>query len=256
MATDRGTANYNALQAKVEKRVTSGVAFGAGWTYSKSLDNGASGFYDVENGPGGFAVVQNYNDLSQNYGTSGNSLTHIVYGWAIYELPFGKGKRFLSSGIGAAILGGWQTNVNLSAHSGIPLTFPDAGIDPANIGNTSGFVNYGRANLIGDPRLSHPTFKQAFNTAAFAHPVNQYGDSGRGIVASTPFSNFDFSLMKNIPIAERLRMQFRAEFFNVFNIQNYGLPGTTFGTGGFGVVTGLVAGATPRQIQFSLRLEF
>ena len=96
----------------------------------------------------------------------------------------------------------------------------------------------------------------AFNTAAFAHPVNQYGDSGRGIVASTPYSNFDFSLMKNIPIAERLHMQFRAEFFNVFNIQNYGLPGTTFGGGNFGVVSNLVSGATPRQIQFSLRVEF
>jgi hypothetical protein len=256
MATDRGTANYNSMQAKVEKRVVSGLAFGAGWTWSKSLDNGASGFYDVENGPGGFATVQNYNDLSQNYGTSGNSLTHIVYGWAIYELPFGKGKPFLNRGIASAVLGGWQTNANLSAHSGIPLTFPDAGIDPANIGNTSGFVNYGRANLIGDPRLSHPTFKEAFNTAAFAHPVNQYGDSGRGIIASTPYSNFDFSLMKNVPIAERLHMQFRAEFFNVFNIQNYGLPGTTFGGGNFGVVSGLVSGATPRQIQFSLRVEF
>jgi hypothetical protein len=256
MATDRGTANYNALQAKVEKRVASGLAFGAGWTYSKSLDNGASGFYDVENGPGGFAVVQNYNDLNQDYGTSGNSLTHIVYGWAIYELPFGKGKRFMSSGIGAAVLGGWQTNVNLSAHSGIPLTFPDAGIDPANIGNTSGFVNYGRANLIGDPRLSHPNYKEAFNTAAFAHPVNQYGNSGRGIVSSTPYDNFDFSLMKIIPIGEKVSTQFRAEFFNVFNIQNYGLPGTTFGSGNFGVVSGLASGATPRQIQFSLRLAF
>src|SRR6202021_4165735 len=122
---------------------------------------------------------------------------------AIYELPFGKGKRFMSSGIGAAVLGGWQTNVNLSAHSGIPLTFPDAGIDPANIGNTSGFVNYGRANLIGNPKDSHATFKEAFNTAAFAHPVNQYGDSGRGIVGSNPYRNFDFSLIKNIPIPKR-----------------------------------------------------
>src|ERR1700722_5112697 len=82
------------------------------------------------------------------------------------------------------------------------------------------------------------------------------GASGRGIVASTPYSNFDFSLMKNIPIAESLHMQFRAEFFNVFNIQNYGLPGTTFGGGNFGVVSNLVSGATPRQIQFSLRVEF
>jgi hypothetical protein len=171
-------------------------------------------------------------------------------------LPFGKGKPYLNSGIAAAVLGGWQTNVNLSAHSGIPLTFPDAGIDPANIGNTSGFVNYGRANLIGNPKVSHATFKEAFNTAAFAHPVNEYGNSGRGIMTSTPYDNFDFSLMKNIPIGEKANMQFRAEFFNVLNIQNYGLPGTTFGGGGFGVVTGLASGATPRQIQFSLRLGF
>jgi hypothetical protein len=75
-------------------------------------------------------------------------------------------------------------------------------------------------------------------------------------MTSTPFDNFDFSVMKAFSIEERLKFQFRAEFFNVFNIQNYGLPGTTYGGGGFGVVTGLASGATPRQIQFSLRLAF
>jgi hypothetical protein len=256
MATARGTGNYNAMEMKVEKRMVSGLGFGAGYTWSKSLDNGASGFYDVENGPAAFSQVQNYNDLSKDYGLSANSITDVVYGWGIYELPFGKGKRYLGRGIGAAVLGGWQTNVSLSAHSGVPLTFPDAGIDPANIGNTSGFVNYGRADINGSPKLSHPTFKEAFNTAVFSHPVNAYGNSGRGIMTSTPFDNFDFSVMKAFSIEERLKFQFRAEFFNVFNIQNYGLPGTTYGGGGFGVVTSLASGATPRQIQFSLRVEF
>ncbi len=65
----------------------------------------------------------------------------------------------------------------------------------------------------------------AFNTAVFAHPVNQYGNSGRGILTAMPYDNIDFSLMKAIPVWESFDFQFRAEFFNVFNIQNYGLPG-------------------------------
>ena len=75
-------------------------------------------------------------------------------------------------------------------------------------------------------------------------------------MTSTPYDNFDFSLMNAVSIEERLKVQFRAEFFNVFNIQNYGLPRTTYGASSFGVATGLASGATPRQIQFSPRLAF
>jgi hypothetical protein len=71
--------------------------------------------------------------------------------------------------------------------------------------------------------------KRVFNTAALAHPVNECGNSRRGIVTSTPYDNFDFSLMNAVSIEEMLKVQFRAEFFNVFNIQNYGLPRTTTG---------------------------
>jgi hypothetical protein len=255
MATARGESNYNALEVKVQKRLTSGVSFGSGYTWSKSLDNGASGFYGVENGPSSYSSVQNYYDLSQNYGLSGNSLAHMVYGWGLYELPFGKNKAYLNHGIGSYILGDWQANTNMSAHSGPPLSIPDAGLDPANIGNTSTY-NYGRAMLIGNPKVKHPTKSMAFNTAAFAHPVNEWGTSGRGIVTGMPFDNVDFSLMKGITFSEKATLQFRAEFFNVFNIQNYGLPGNTFGGTGFGVITSLAPGATPRQIQFSLRASF
>jgi hypothetical protein len=96
----------------------------------------------------------------------------------------------------------------------------------------------------------------AFNTAVFAHPVNEFGNSGRGALFSMPYDNIDFSLMKEQHIREALTVQFRAEFFNVFNIQNYGSPGVQFGGNDFGVITSLAAGATPRQIQFSLRLSF
>ena len=254
-ATARGTSNFNALEVRVDKRLSSGLAFGSGYTWSKSMDNAGSGFYGVENGPLSYAAFQNYNDINANYGVSGNNTTNIVYAWGLYELPFGRDKPYLNHGFPAYVLGGWQANTNLSAHSGPPLGFPDAGLDPANIGNTS-FVNYDRANLIGNPKVSHPTKNMAFNTAAFAHPVNQYGNSGRAPVIGMPYDNVDFSLMKQLPVYERFAFQFRAEFFNVFNIQNYGLPGTTFGSSGFGVITGLAAGATPRQIQLSLRASF
>lgn len=254
-ATARGTSNYNALELSVEKRFTSGLNFGSGFTWSKSMDNGGSGFYGVENGPQSYSTMQNYNDLHADYGISGNSLKFLWYGYALYELPFGQGKQWANHGIAAATIGGWQANLSASAHSGVPLGFPDAGIDPANIGNTGTF-NYARANLLASPKLSHPTKFRAFNTSVFAHPVNQYGNSGRGVLTAMPYDNFDFSLMKEIPAWESLGFQFRAEFFNVFNIQNYGTPGTTFGGTGFGVINSLAPGATPRQIQLSLRATF
>jgi hypothetical protein len=239
----------------VDKRFTNGLSFGTGLTWSKSMDNGGSGFYGVENGPQSYSTFQNYNNLSADYGISGSSLKYIYYGQGLYELPFGPGKQYLNHGIGGAVLGGWQTNIILAAHSGAPLGIPDAGKDPANIGNT-GTYNYGRANITGNPHVSHPTKSKAFNTAVFAHPVNQYGNSGRGILTSMPYDNIDFGLMKNIPVWESFGFQFRADFFNIFNIQNYGNPGTTFGGTGFGVISSLAAGATPRQIQLSLRAQF
>lgn len=240
---------------KVDKRATNGLSFGTGFTWSKTMDSGGSGFYGVENGPQGYSAYQNYNDLNADYGISGDSLKFLWYGYGLYALPFGPGKAYLTHGVGGAVLGGWQGNIIASAHSGVPLGFPDAGLDPAGIGNT-GTYNYGRANLTGNPKLSHPTKSEAFNTAVFAHPVNEYGNSGRGVINGMNYDNFDFSLLKDIPVHEEFGFQFRAEFFNVFNIQNYGVPGTTYGNSGFGVITALAPGATPRVLQLALRAYF
>ena len=255
MATSRGTSSYNSLQLRADKRLSGGLNFGSGFTWSKAMDNGGGGMYDTEDGPLGFATMQNYNDLNANRGITSNSVKFIWYGYSLYQLPFGPHQRWLNHGLGAATLGGWQANVTASAHSGVPLGFPDAGSDPANIGNTIGF-NYARANVSGSPKVSHPTKAAAFNTAVFSHPVNEYGNSGRGMITAMPFDNVDFSLMKDIPVRESFKFQFRGEFFNLFNIQNYGTPGTTYGGGGFGIITSLAPGATPRQIQLSLRASF
>jgi len=254
-ATSRGTSNYNGLQMRADKRFADGFGFGTGFTWSKSLDNGASGYYGTENGPQGLASMQDYNNLDANYGISGNSIKFLYYGWALYELPFGKDKNHLNHGVGAAILGNWQTNLVLSARSGVPLGFIDAGADPANIGNQGGTL-YSQPILLRNPRKEHPTRYEYFDTTAFAHPVNQYGNSGRGTITGNLYDNADFSLLKAMHFGDKFNLQFRAEFFNVFNIQNYGNPGVSFGGNNFGVITGLAAGANPRQMQFSLRGTF
>jgi hypothetical protein len=254
-ATSRGTSNFNALEARVTKQSSHGLNFGSGFTWSKSMDNGSSGYYGVENGPQGYSTMQDYYNLKNDYGISGNSIKFIWYGYGLYELPFGEGRPVQLHGAADFIAGGWQANINASAHSGVPLGFPDAGVDPSNIGNTSQF-NYARASVAGSPKVSHPTKAVAFNTSVFSHPVNVFGNSGRGMITAMPYDNFDFSLMKQFNVWESLNFKFRGEFFNVFNIQNYGTPGTTYGGGGFGVIGSLAPGATPRQIQLSLRAEF
>jgi hypothetical protein len=255
-ATSVGTSNFNALEVRVDKRATAGLNFGTGFTWSKSMDNGASGYYDVESGTAGFSAVQNYNDLNADYGLSGQSLKFLWYGYGSYQLPFGPGQRWANKGgFESVIIGGWQANINASAHSGIPLSFPDAGSDPAEIGNDS-FVNYCRASVTGSPKVGHPTSSADFNTSVFYHPVAAYGNTSRDLVTAMPYDNFDFSVFKQFHAWERLNFQFRGELFNVFNIQNYGLPGTTFGASSFGVITSLAQGATPRQIQLSLRADF
>ncbi len=254
-AESRGTSNFNAGEIRVDKRMSDGLAFGSGYTWSKSLDNGASGFYDAENGTGGYSAVQNYNDLSADYGVSAYNITNTFYTWGLYALPFGSGQRYLQKGVASYILGNWTGNVDMSAHSGPPLGFADAGIDPANIGNTSAY-NYCRASVTGSPKLSHPTKLEYFNTSVFYNPVNEYGNTGRGMLNGPKYDDVDFALEKQFPIHESVSMQFRAEFFNLFNIQNYGTPGTTFGSTGFGEITSLALGAQPRQMQFSLRTSF
>jgi hypothetical protein len=253
--TSRGTSNFNALEARIDKHLAHGIAFGTGVTYSKAMDNGAGGLYAAETGPQGMADFQIYNDPSANYGESANSLKYIYYGWAVAELPFGKGKAFLTHGVGNWVLGGWQANANVSAHSGAPLGMSAFGVDLAGIGDDIWFFGGIRANQSGSSKVSHPTKTEWFNPNVFSAPSLQYGNSGRVSAIGPMFDQVDFSLMKGFKIGERVNIQFRPEFLNFFNIQNYGIPGTTVG-GGMGVIGGLASGAFPRQIQLSVKGTF
>lgn len=253
-----GYGNYNALEIKAVRRFARGLQSQLSFTWSKSLDV-SSGYYNVENGAGARGV-QNYFDINSNYGLSGFDVPHYLSWYTVWELPFGRGKQWLQSGPASWVFGNWQVNSILQARSGQVYNLGAQGGDIANIfgTDTAGDKSYMRPNIVGNPQTGvAPGFD--FNPAAFAVPASgTFGNAGRNILRSTAVFNTDFSLFKNIPIGagESKQIQFRVESFNLFNDMNWGIPGTTIGSGGSGQVTSLAGGTRPREFQFALKILF
>src|ERR1700687_4392703 len=240
--TDLGRNHYNALQVKAEDRFSGGFQTLVSYTWSKTMDNGPDGWYGGN--------PQNPYNLNAESGVSNSDRTHILVMSGVYELPFGKGKRWLHSGAASYVLGNWQLNGIGTLQSGTPVVLSVPG-DVANVGNH--VRNYERPNLVGNPHLSNPSANLWFNTAAFAVPVLSFGNAGRGLIRNPGYTNFDLSLFKNVPIRERLSFQLRLEAFNAFNIQSLGRANGTLGTG-FGTITS--TSSAPRELQFAAKLYF
>jgi hypothetical protein len=155
-----------------------------------------------------------------------------------YELPFGKGKRWLASagGVTRAAIEGWQMNVIYTAQGGIPVT-------------VTGAQSTGKS-----AKLDSPTVGRWFDISAFRQlqTLEQVGTSRLPDVRSAGKNNFDVSIMKTTLIKENFRVQFRAESFNTLNHPEYSSPGGAFGSANFGVVTSTNTFA--RQLQFGLKL--
>jgi outer membrane receptor protein involved in Fe transport len=254
-----GISRYNALQVKFERRMSRRLQMLLSYTWSKSLDN-SSGWFGVEDsGACCSQAVQDYHNPHSNYGPSGFNIPQYFSWSTVYQMPFGRRQRYLQSGPLAWLLGNWQLNYVFTARSGQPFTLEVAG-DAANIAGSFAdvpqYLDYARPDAVGNPHLSHPTVAQWFNTSAFTTPQGSYGNFGRNNLYSDHVVNLDTSMFRNIPLRERYSVQLRFEFFNVMNIQSYGIPGVTLGQGNFGVVQSLANGTTPRQMQFGLKLQF
>ena len=287
--TNIGYANYNALESKFQRRFTKGLSTLISYTWSKSIDV-SSGYFNVENGPGGGSTIQNYYDQSTARGVSSYDIPHFLSWATVYELPLGKGKRWFSRGPASWILGDWQTNFIMQARSGAPFNVQVTG-DLANLRGSAPTApgTYLRPNVIADPFVAGPvpanpdplcqktisqggkaadavrTIASWFNPCAFGIPSGSFGNLGRNAFRGKSVFNTDLSLFKSFPIREDWRLQFRVETFNVFNIQNWDTPAnanltvntnaTTIATN-VGRISNLAAGTNPRQIQFGLRLMF
>jgi hypothetical protein len=253
-----GNTSYNALQVDVIKRLSRGLQFRANYTWSKNLDinSGLTGAQANNQAQ----MVLNRNNLRMDWGPSALNIRNQASISASYELPFGRGKQWLSSagGLGEKLISDWQLNGIATLLSGFPFT-PQVGSNRSGDGDTR---NPDRPSLnpafTGTVLIQSPN--QWFNPNAFILPVaGTYGNLGRGTLTGPGLADLDLSLFKNILFTERLRLQFRAEFFNTLNHPNFGTPNATvFSNGAVSASAGLITttATTSRQIQFGLKLIF
>ena len=244
-------SNYNSFQAKLDKRFSHGLSSLLAYTWSKSID-GASVFF----GSGANATTifpqDNYN-LRAERGLSDFDIRHRLSWSFIYDLP-------APGSLPKALGDGWQLGGILTLQSGQPFSVL-TGQD-----NSSTGLGNDRPNLVADPNAGPHSVQQWFNTAAFVpNAPLSFGTAGRNIVTGPGYRNFDFSVMKNTRIREKVNMQFRAEFFNIVNHPAFALPANILAAPNFGTLfqtpdaaqnnVGLGSGG-PRLIQFAVKLSF
>jgi hypothetical protein len=253
-----GNSRYNALQTDITRRISRGLQFRVNYTFSKNLDmnSGLTGAQANNQAQ----MIMDRNDLSRDWGPSALNVTHQASISGHYELPFGKGKRWVANmgATGNRIVGGWQMNVITTLLSGFPLT-PQVGSNRSGDGDTR---NPDRPSLnpafTGSVVTGNPN--QWFNPAAFIVPAaGTWGNLGRGTYTGPGLATVDFSLFKNTAITERMGLQFRAEAFNLLNHTNYGTPNATVFSGttvnaSAGLITSTATSS--RQIQLGLKLTF
>jgi hypothetical protein len=262
-----GNERYNALELGAEKRFGKNFTFNSGWTWAKDLTD------TNEASPYAGQVIQNQFDRRSEKGNSQYAVPNRVFAYALYALPTGNGQALFSDakGILQKIVGGWETSWTFVAQSGQFFTPSFSGFDPSNT-NTIG----GRPDRIGNGNLtSGRSVSDWFDINAFAIPgcpntkpvctnpanVGRFGNSGLNILTGPRVFNIDFGAMKNFQIHEKKRIQFRMTMANALNHPNFSLPRanisslSTVGTIA-GQVRALGGEPAPRQIDFSLRLEF
>jgi hypothetical protein len=249
----RANSNYNALQARFQQRLTGGLSALASYTWAKSIDD-ASNFFTSAGDPN---FPQNSNNASAERARSNFDIRHRLSVSYSYLFPFGKGRTYLAnSGWVTTLLSGWETFGIVTLQSGRPFTvalLPE--IDISGTGRSIlGFGANDRPNAVGDPNVSNATTERWFNTAAFTFPVpGTFGNAGRNVLDGPGYQNVNASLVKNTRLTESVNLQFRAEFFNLFNHPNFNLPDNFLGSPTFGVIS---SAREPRHIQFGLKLLF
>jgi Carboxypeptidase regulatory-like domain/TonB dependent receptor len=255
-----GIANssYNALQSSLRKRFSHGVSFLASYTFSKSMDDVSS--FNITGSAarptaGENDLAQNPFDLAAERGRSIFDARHrlvLSYQWS---LPWWRESHSWYQ----HALGGWQVNGITTFMSGTPFTVFDSQDVSLQGGapEISGFSS-NRPNLISDPNSGPRTVAEWFDTGAFQRldpstQAGQFGNERRNVVQGPGFQQWDFSALKNIRVAENKDLQFRAEFFNLFNHPNFRLPDSDISSPTFGQIQEALP---PRLIQLALKFMF
>jgi len=263
-----GNSNFNALQVRIERRMSSGLSFISSYTYSKSIDDNSG----ISTGSDSSGAPQNVRDLRSERSASDFDVAHRYVFSTVYDLPFGRGRHFsLSHTVAEAIFGGWQLTGILTLQGGRPFTI-FTGTDQSGTGQ-----NADRPNVIGDWRVANPGPERWFNPCTLLangtlrncrpgespawqqNAAGTFGNAGRNILRGDGLKNFDLGLYRAFRLNERQSLQFRAEFFNLTNHPNFFFPNPSLASAAFGAISRAAfqsqTGAQ-RQIQFALKYLF
>lgn len=248
MLQPRYNSNYHSLQFYAQRRFSGNSQVSASYTWSKNLTDSQN---DRSNAP------QNTFDIHSEYSRSTLDRRHVFSMNYIYELPFYKSQQ----GAAGKLLGGWQASGIMTYNTGLPFTITTSSFDASGLGNNPAAIAGNRPNLLCDPNANAPhTLQQWFNTGCFSpNPAlgtlvaNVPGTAGRGVVQGPKTARVDFTMTKNIRFKETMRLQLRAEAFNVFNHTNFRTIGTNVTLGTYGTVTAV---RDPRTIQLGAKFIF
>jgi hypothetical protein len=246
------SSNYHSLQVAFNRSFSKGLMLKGAYTFSKAID-----YTDDD---GWASVGWNWAPVFQrNRAAAGFDRTHVFQvGW-VYELPFGKGKMMAKEGVAAAIFGNWQVNGVLSAYTGTPFTVTSSGssLNAPDNTQTANQVNLvvARPGNVGPGQTYYDITAFAPVTAA-----NTFGTSGRNILRIPGIFNTDLDVTREFPIKERLRLQFRAEAFNLANTSHFvsATGGSPFSSTNVTSTTFMqvTTASGERQIRFGLRLAW
>ncbi|MCL5262955.1 MAG: carboxypeptidase regulatory-like domain-containing protein [Acidobacteria bacterium] len=255
-STNNAVSNYNALQTELTKRMTNGLQFAVNYTWSHFLDDQDSSGWGSR---GGWQNFQNAFDPSANYSNSNFDIRNMFKGEVVYDLPFGKGGRFLnkSQWLDEAV-GGWQTAFTFVVQGGNPLSITTGNNNSSN-NQSGGYTQF--ANLVGNYHLPGSTkqrLNEWYNLNAFAVPAPYtYGNFRRNIVYGPGLSELNMTLGKTFALwpAHNVNFEIRANATNVLNHPSFGQPGNNaIGQGQSAQITGVTVGG--RAMELYGRLSF
>ena len=227
---------YDALTARVVGKFRNGLTIGASYAHGRTFANG----YNIDP-----------SNLYQYYGPTQQDIAHVFSAQLAYELPFGKGRRFLGTAnrLVDAVLGGWEYSAFVTVRSGLRF---DVGSSVSLLNNGQG----NRANRVCNGAISSPNVNRWFNTACFQDDLipDTYGNSGINPLHTDGLRQIDSSLFKTFKLTERFSMQFRADAFNTLNHPNFGQPDSNVGDPSIGQI--FSTSIDNRRMQFGARIFF
>ncbi len=243
-----GTSNYNAFQTRLERRFAQGISLLNSFTWNRGIDNAAAW-----NDANGSLTPQNAYDYNSERGLSANIVKLNSVTSFIYQLPFGRGRRYMSgpSLLTQNVLGGWELAGIWNWRTGLPATVASSTCTNCQLGGQ----RTQRGDVVAgvNPDLGNKSSNLWFNTAAFRPAAGPYGTAGRNTIYGPGLQNWDITAAKDFPIGEQRYVQFRADLFNLFNHVNYNPPDTNASSATFGTITSALPG---RSIQLALKIYF